>query len=411
MSQNLKPWFKKLIKFLAYNSLTLVLFILFFIYQSVTAHHAAQTTIASSSPLLSYQGTLTNINGNLITDSVEIEFALYNQAEGGTPIWTEAYAEDQSVQVTEGQFHVLLGSQTPLNPDDLTGDVFLGITIGGEEMLPRERLVGVPYTMSMLAGATTQGDLTIGDRLYVENGIDMQNDSRIWHLGSGNVDFSIGGTSDTGNAYMTLHEGTQFAFNTKNSQGEGRNVFVVGRNEIESRLPLDMSGNNIKLGGGAKLWTNSTDNIRFYLPDGSKVEFANKFIPWRTIDMKGNSITNCGALTEANLQTPEELEAERIDRFEEGDVLCWGEGQLEKCAQDNDILVQAVADGDGRPIVIGAEVIKVLGPVERGDILVASGVPGYATVNNDAPDGAVIAQALENYDGQFGLIKAMIRKW
>jgi hypothetical protein len=74
-------------------------------------------------------------------------------------------------------------------------------------------------------------------------------------------------------------------------------------------------------------------------------------------------------------------------------------------------LVQAVADVEGRPIVIGAEAIKVLGPVQAGDILVASDVPGYATVNNDPRAGTVIAQALEDFDGEQGLVKAMIRKF
>jgi hypothetical protein len=73
--------------------------------------------------------------------------------------------------------------------------------------------------------------------------------------------------------------------------------------------------------------------------------------------------------------------------------------------------VQAVADADGKPIVIGAEIIKVLGPVQRGDLLIASDVPGYAMVDVDPPPGAVIAQALEDWDGAQGRIKAMIRKF
>ena len=129
------------------------------------------------------------------------------------------------------------------------------------------------------------------------------------------------------------------------------------------------------------------------------------------LDMGGHSISNCGALVEANLQTSEELASRRIDRFEEGDVLCWGIDQLELCSVANDRLVQAVADASGKPIIIGAEKVKVLGPVQRGDILVASAVPGYAMVNNEPRSGSVIAQALENFDGERGVIKAMIRKF
>ncbi|CUS04143.2 protein of unknown function [Candidatus Promineifilum breve] len=46
-----------------------------------------------------------------------------------------------------------------------------------------------------------------------------------------------------------------------------------------------------------------------------------------------------------------------------------------------------------------------------GDILVSSSVPGYAMVNNEPRPGTVIGQALEGFDGDAGLIKAMIRKW
>ena len=65
---------------------------------------------------------------------------------------------------------------------------------------------------------------------------------------------------------------------------------------------------------------------------------------------------------------------------------------------------------DGRPIVIGAEPVKVVGPVKRGDYLVASAVPGYAMAADQPTFGIVIAQALEGFEGEKGTVKAMIRK-
>lgn len=120
-----------------------------------------------------------------------------------------------------------------------------------------------------------------------------------------------------------------------------------------------------------------------------------------------------GALVEANLQTGEELEAEQIDRFSQGDLQCWSTEteRLEKCTMANDPLVQSVADADGRPIVMGAELVKVIGPVKVGDLLVSSDVPGYAMVNNNPEPGTVVAQALEEFCGEKGVIKAMIRKF
>ncbi len=107
-----------------------------------------------------------------------------------------------------------------------------------------------------------------------------------------------------------------------------------------------------------------------------------------------------------------EGQAEAIKYFSQGSLLCWQpETQmLQLCTQANDRLVMAVADSNGKPIVLGAEYIKVLGPVQAGDILVASDTPGYATVNNNPAPGTVIGQALNTLQGDTGLIEAMINK-
>lgn len=126
---------------------------------------------------------------------------------------------------------------------------------------------------------------------------------------------------------------------------------------------------------------------------------------------QAGSITS-GAYVEANLMTPEERAAETIERFEQGDLLCWSgdDQQLEKCATANDPLVMGVADANGKPIVLGAEQIKVVGPVQAGDYLVASDTPSYAQASDNPSFGIVIGQALEDFDGESGLILAMIRK-
>jgi len=128
-------------------------------------------------------------------------------------------------------------------------------------------------------------------------------------------------------------------------------------------------------------------------------------------DCTGGTIVS-GAYVEANLMTPEERAAETVDRFEQGDLLCWSadDQQLAKCDTANDPLVMGVADTNGKPIVLGAEQVKVLGPVQAGDYLVASEVPGYAQASDDPSFGIVIGQALEDFDGESGLILAMIRK-
>ena len=122
-----------------------------------------------------------------------------------------------------------------------------------------------------------------------------------------------------------------------------------------------------------------------------------------------------GTLIAANLQSAEELASERISRFSQGDLLCWDAqtSRLEKCASLASPLVVAVADESGKPIVLGAEPVKVLGPVQPGDLLVASDTPGYAVAwsqvgTGSPPVGVVIAKALEGFSGERGMVKAMI---
>ena len=193
---------------------------------------------------------------------------------------------------------------------------------------------------------------------------------------------------------------------------------------------LDMTNNNISnvenifghggASSGAELHMpggNNEGNLYLNWHSGGKLAYGGgtettKF----SVDPAGNgyfagSLT-CGGYIETNLQTPEEQASTRIDRFTKGDLMCWEpeSNRLEPCSQPNSPLVMAVADPNGKPIILGAEPVKVIGPVEEGDYLVSSTVPGYAVASKNPKFGIVIAQALEDFDGEQGIILAMIRK-
>ncbi len=345
---------KAITKHLIPNPGTLVLVGLLFLAQAAGAipSVAPAQPLASLQTLISYQGTLTDLDGNSIDGPVTMEFALYDAAFAGNLLWGP---ESQSVEVSNGLFHVLLGSVEPIDPANLTGDLYLDITVDGEGMFPRELLTSIAYAVeagTLPAGATTRGSLTVNGSLSMEGA------SGVLQL-------------------------------TANPDGGDFNIFHAE----EGTKELSIFGSGIS----------ATMDVEVY--DGNLTLNAGD------LDMNGNSIVNCGALTEANLQTAKERKADGSDRFAEGDVLCWGDGRLEKCTQAGDPLVQAVADAEGRPIVIGAERVKVVGPVKRGDFLVASEVPGYAMAAEEPAFGTVIAQALEDLEGEQGLIKAMIRKF
>ena len=122
-----------------------------------------------------------------------------------------------------------------------------------------------------------------------------------------------------------------------------------------------------------------------------------------------------GGVVEANLQTPDELAAERIDHFTQGDVLCWNSTarRLQRCTEFASPLVVAVANADGKPLIAGVEPVRVCGEIHPGDLLVASNQPGCAVAwaQNEAgnpPPGVVIAKALDASSQGERIVLAMI---
>jgi len=117
--------------------------------------------------------------------------------------------------------------------------------------------------------------------------------------------------------------------------------------------------------------------------------------------------TTVGAIFEHGLET------EGIGKFKTGTVVCWHDGKLVPCQQENDSLVMGVIkEGKDQPIILGAEDILVTGKVSEGDFLVTSSKFGHAKAAklDDFKFGCVIGQALENSDSESSLIKCMINK-
>ncbi len=102
--------------------------------------------------------------------------------------------------------------------------------------------------------------------------------------------------------------------------------------------------------------------------------------------------------------------------FTLGDVLCIDPANanpdaLILCTTPGTPLITAVAGADGQSVLVGTASIKVSGPVNVGDFLVSSSIPGVAIVNNSPRPGTVIAQALEVSPGGTVTIRALIRKF
>lgn len=104
---------------------------------------AAQTV----NPTISVQGTLKDAEGASVADGTRsITFRLYQQPDGGSPVWEET-AND--VRVVGGIYSHQLGTVVPLDGGDFDRPVYLGVVVDGLELSPRTQMSYAPYALSV----------------------------------------------------------------------------------------------------------------------------------------------------------------------------------------------------------------------------------------------------------------------
>lgn len=327
----------------------------------------------------------------------------------------------------------------------LNADAFFGRGKGGRALVHDfGNTLAINYSNDFAGGVRIEGSTTITGDLTVEG--------KSLRLAGSDFYISAGADRGDGGRALVHTPGDKLVVNYDNDFAGGvamhSDLSVQGAITSTSTLigkNVRLSGDNLTFADhtqpGGILWLNrsaalgyanmagawSTDSqegdIVLRAHDGQRIILARgAAVPDHpaalTVEASGLvSIPNLqtGGLVEANLQTSQELESPVIDRFDEGDVLCWDADAeaLERCAEAASPLVVAVANGNGKPLIAGVERIKVTGPVQPGDLLVSSDVAGYAvawsTVFAGVPrPGTVIAKALEANDGESGLIQALI---
>lgn len=110
------------------------------------------------SPMKTFRGRLTNSNGDPISGIITANFKLYDQAEGGSAIWSETV----DIAFDNGFFVCELGQVSPI--DDIfisIPKVFLEIGFGGEVLQPRIKMTGTGYAVkAKVADAVDWTDVT-----------------------------------------------------------------------------------------------------------------------------------------------------------------------------------------------------------------------------------------------------------
>ncbi|MCB0114006.1 MAG: hypothetical protein KDD84_07940, partial [Caldilineaceae bacterium] len=148
-------WFSQIrarITVIAASGLVLAaLVVLFTLYgaqiaDAVSVDQKPAAEVAAITPVISYQGRLTNPStGDPLNGVYTFVFRLYNVDTGGTELWTET----KDLTVTNGLFSTLLGDVSALPVVQFTGqDLWLGIKVGADaEAAPRQRIAPVIYAM------------------------------------------------------------------------------------------------------------------------------------------------------------------------------------------------------------------------------------------------------------------------
>ena len=129
-----------------------------FVMPMAAQQPAAASANAAVPSMVNFSGVLTGVNNKPLTGTVGVTFYLYQESQGGSPLWMET----QNVQPDKaGHYSVALGSTSS---QGLPANVFasgearwLGVQVQGQAEQPRVLLMSVPYALKALDAETIGG--------------------------------------------------------------------------------------------------------------------------------------------------------------------------------------------------------------------------------------------------------------
>lgn len=127
----------------------------------ITAVCAAISAMADAPELFRYQGRLVD-GTTLVNASLPMSFKLHDAETGGTLL----YEDSATVQVVDGLYSAFIGDDTVYGSLTAALDhpaVYLELTIDGDTLSPRERLVSSPYALQTAADATPAGTIVLSE--------------------------------------------------------------------------------------------------------------------------------------------------------------------------------------------------------------------------------------------------------
>ncbi len=189
---------------------------------------------------LSYQGVLTDADNHPRSGNFLLTFKLYEQAQGGEPIWQEVH----TIIATNGLFNVVLGKTQPLSlPFDKP--YWLGITVGGDgELLPRVELTAAAYSLS--ARSLADSALVAGSNIHLSR----QGSSIVISATSGGSQLQLPFVGSVGSSIAAFSVANTGAGAAAQFQNNGAAATVAVTNEQANGDALRLQGNLTSTGAG-----------------------------------------------------------------------------------------------------------------------------------------------------------------
>jgi hypothetical protein len=178
-----------------------------------------EATTWGQSPMISYQGKLTDNAGEPLNATVSIQFSIYSQSSGGTTLWTETQS---SISVSSGIFNVLLGNINPIPTSVFNGsNRWLGMKVGSDaEMSPRQQIVSVGYALR-----SSDADMVDGQHAsdFLSTANDWGRSGVATNLYEGTTQLSDKYVNETGPEEMIGNSSDPILEVTNSGNGEGMN--------------------------------------------------------------------------------------------------------------------------------------------------------------------------------------------
>ena len=392
---------------------------------------AQDTTIRGSArTILTYELTSAqNFTGaSAVTDLSQIIQA--SIIENGGPFEefanaSEATTSDINVTVTRdnsgAEYDLQIAPDTIVNADvnSAAAIVQSKLDMNAATTYPKANLGSITQNnLGVAAFNDVEFDVTDG---FVEIGINSITLDKIQHVGQyqgyGRLDAGTGATSVVDFSDIFENGGD---FTRSGEADKTVKTLLAGGINAGSKLQID--GNDaITITGGNTINISDTGNILMSL--NGDITLNTSILPDATVNNRNigsaSQIFNTVYATTFEGTASKALYADLAERYiadsmyEPGTVLVFGgEQEVSQCVTKDDRRVAGVVSTNpaylmnkglqGDTVVDvalqGRIPCKVIGKVEKGDILVTSAIPGYAIVNNDPKVGTVIGKAVGTKD-------------